>query len=491
MKKFKFSNEEVQKKYEEEVAALKKVISKDIDDSSYLWDETVKKYAVTMTKVNEILQSKGVKEQITSNLFKDLDRFLKRCSSTEFHIALVGAVKAGKSTLINALLGYEYASTKVTPETAVLTKFRKSTGKQGYVKVSFYLSSEWDNLWKSAQESRATVFLEEYKNLNAEKEKNNWLGQEPRKDICDSKEDLAKQILKWTSSKSVEHYFVKEVEVGLTEFDLPEGIVFVDTPGLDDVVEYRSNITRRYIDRANAVLVCVKSDALTGQEWGTICRVFTNTRSNPDKVYVIATQTDTLNRPRENWKEQREEWLKFLKGESAYADRELATHNLIEVSAYLYLLLKDINHIKEDDDRYWDLDSILRKFRVRNIEDIKEQNTYDTTLDCTRIDFLRTEIREKFSKDFKRILLLDIKDAYLSCKDSIKESLTEIRKNQEEILRTSQSSLEEIQKKQKEYEQKSREAEKDKKELEALLKQLKHATNQRADELVRAIKNLK
>ena len=184
MKKFKFSNEEVQKKYEEEVAALKKVISKDIDDSSYLWDETVKKYAVTMTKVNEILQSKGVKEQITSNLFKDLDRFLKRCSSTEFHIALVGAVKAGKSTLINALLGYEYASTKVTPETAVLTKFRKSTGKQGYVKVSFYLSSEWDNLWKSAQESRATVFLEEYKNLNAEKEKNNWLGQDPRKDIC-------------------------------------------------------------------------------------------------------------------------------------------------------------------------------------------------------------------------------------------------------------------------------------------------------------------
>ena len=202
-------------------------------------------------------------------------------------------------------------------------------------------------------------------------------------------------------------------------------------------------------------------------------------------------QTDTLNRPKENWKEQRAEWLKFLKGESAYADRELATHNLIEVSAYLYLLLKDINNIKEEDDRYWDLESILRKFKVRNIEDIKEQNRYDTMLDYTRIDFLRTEIREKFSVDFEKILLQDIKDAYLSCKDSIKESLAEIRKNQEEILRTSQSSLEEIQKKQKEYEQKSREAEKDKKELEVLLKQLKHATNQRADELVKAIKNLK
>jgi predicted GTPase len=113
------------------------------------------------------------------------------------------------------------------------------------------------------------------------------------------------EIQKWTSSKSVSHYFVKEVEVGLKEFELPEGVVLVDTPGLDDVVEYRSNITRDYIDRANAVLVCVKSDALTGQEMATIYSVFSNTRYNLEKVYIIATQIDTLNRPRENWMSSR------------------------------------------------------------------------------------------------------------------------------------------------------------------------------------------
>ena len=371
----------------------------------------------------------------------------------------------------------------------MLTKFRKS--KENYVKASFYSSYEWEELWKSAEKSKATIFLEEYKKLDAEKEKNNWLNKEPRKDICESSEELKNRISEWTSSKSVKHYFVKEVEVGLKEFGLPEGIVFVDTPGLDDVVDYRSNITRNYIDRANVVLVCVKSDALTGQEWGTICRVFTNTRSNPEKVYIIATQTDTLNRPEKNWEKQREEWFKFLKGESAYRDRELANRNLIEVSAYLYLLLKDIDSITEEDDRYWDLDSILRKYRIRSIEDVKVQNEYERMLDCTRIDFLRTEIRERFSKDFEKILLQDIKDAYLSCKDSIRESMAEIRKNQEEILQTSQSSLEEIQKKQREYEQKSREAEHDKKELENLLKQLKIATNQRADELIKSIKDLK
>ena len=84
-----------------------------------------------------------------------------------------------------------------------------------------------------------------------------------------------------TSSRFPEHYFVKEVEVGLTDIDLPDGVVLVDTPGLDDVVEYRSNITREYIDRANAVLICVKADALTGPEMATIYSVFSNTRYKP------------------------------------------------------------------------------------------------------------------------------------------------------------------------------------------------------------------
>ena len=74
----------------------------------------------------------------------------------------------------------------------------------------------------------------------------------------------------------------------MKEFDLPDGVVLVDTPGLDDAVEYRSDITREYIDRANAVLVCVKSDALTGAEFATICSVFANTRYNPEGCLIEA-----------------------------------------------------------------------------------------------------------------------------------------------------------------------------------------------------------
>lgn len=94
---------------------------------------------------------------------------MQRCSNPEYHIALVGAIKAGKSTLINALIGYELASTQVTPETASLTKFKSA--KEDFVNVTFYSQTEWSALWNSVTKSNAEVFIEEYKNLNADAEK--------------------------------------------------------------------------------------------------------------------------------------------------------------------------------------------------------------------------------------------------------------------------------------------------------------------------------
>lgn len=480
---FKFTSEEARKQYEDKLNNLQKIANSNDIDSAYLWDKTVQKYAAKMTKVRKILKSEGISNLVATKMFKDIDMFLKRCSDAEFHIALVGAIKAGKSTLINALLGHEYASTKVTPETASLTKFKK--GSMNYVKVSFYSKTEWEALWKSANDAKATVFLEEYAKVNADAEKNSWLGKSDKTVVCESKDELVIEIQKWTSSKSVCHYFVKEVEVGLKEFELPEGVVLVDTPGLDDVVEYRSNITRDYIDRANAVLVCVKSDALTGQEMATIYSVFANTRYNPEKVYIIATQIDTLNRPRENWIEQQEEWLKYLKGKGAYASLELAKKNLVPVSAYLFTLLKKYNDLNEDDDEYWDLDSIIRKFRIRDINE-----KYQEMLDFTNIALLKNKIQSEIVQDYKKILIDDIIGNYELCRESIKETMAKVKVAQEEIILTSQGGIEEIKKKQEEYDAKYQEAEGDRKELENLLRKLKMATSQRADELEKAIKSL-
>lgn len=485
MEKMVFHNEEVRRLYEEKVRRYEELANSPVNDTRYLWDAGVRQYAVTMEHVKSLLLADEIREVITSRMIKNMDMFLAKCSNAEFHIALVGAIKAGKSTLINALLGYEYASTKVTPETAALTKFKKMD--QNCVRVVFYTSEEWDTLYKSAEESRATVFLEEYDSLNAEQEKKSWLDKDPETFLCETKDELVKEIQKWTSSKSSTHYFVKEVEVGLKEFELPNGVVLVDTPGLDDVVEYRSNITREYIDRANAVLVCVKSDALTGPEMATIFSVFSNTRYNPGKVYIVATQLDTLNRPRENWMEQQAEWLKYLKEKGAYGSMMLAKKNLIPVSAYLYTLLTEFDSIKEGEDKYWELDSSLSKLRIR-IENIHEH--YQELIDFTNINLLKNKIQSEIVSNYKKLLIDDIAGTYELCRDEIRDTMRKIKLVQEDIIKTSQGDLEEIKRKQEEYTKKYQEAEADKRELERSLSKLRNVTKKRADDLERAIKNL-
>lgn len=486
MVEFKFTNEDARKAYESKLSALKKIADDQSVDKAYLWDATVEKYAGKISKVKKMLETEGINDCITTKMFKDMNNFLKRCSDAEFHIALVGAIKAGKSTLINALLGYEYASTKVTPETAALTKFKK--GEDNAVRVTFYSQSEWNSLWKSAEEAKATVFLEEYAKLNGDAEKNNWLGKESQMFPCKTKDDLVNEIQKWTSSKSVCHYFVKEVEVLLEDFELPNGVVLVDTPGLDDVVEYRSNVTRDYIDRANAVLVCVKSDALTGQEMATIYSVFANTRYNTEKVYIIATQTDTLNRPIENWKDQREEWLKYLKGSGAFGSLDIAKKNLVAVSAHLYTLLNQYNDIKEEDDKYWELSSILGKFRIgmKNIHD-----KYQELLDFTNISLLNKKIQREIVDNYKQLLIDDIVGGYEICKESIRETMLRIKREQEELIKVSMGSIEEIRKQKEQYDRDYQAAEDYRKSLDELLKKVKMATTKRADDLENAIMNLR
>lgn len=41
--------------------------------------------------------------------------------------------------------------------------------------LSFYTSADWEELWKSATSTTNSVFIKDYKKLNADVEKNKWL----------------------------------------------------------------------------------------------------------------------------------------------------------------------------------------------------------------------------------------------------------------------------------------------------------------------------
>lgn len=481
-------NNELEKEYQRRKEEIQNIINEPIDDSKYSWNETVKRYATTIEQVKKAFLINEMRPHIPKKLIDDMDIFLRRCTTPEFHIALVGAIKAGKSTLINAILGYELASTEVTPETASLTKFKSAT--EDYIEVVFYTQEEWSTLWKSVTKDSASIFVDEYKNSNAKAEKNKWLGKNKQQYTCKNKDILKKEINKWTSSKSPAHYFVKEVIVGLKDFDLPEGVVLVDTPGLNDVVEYRSNITRDYINRANAVLVCVKSDALTGNELITIYNVFTNTRNNVEKVYIIGTQMDTLNNPIADWNKQKDEWLKYLKDDSCYSNLRLANQKLIGVSAYLYTILKEYKEkqLDEKNPKFRYLRSTFYKLDIDNLKDINKD--YEKIKDFTNIEFLKIKLQNEIISKYKQLIIDDIISSYKYCTEDLKEKIIDIKKGQEDIINASQQGIDEVTHKKNEYEAKLNQVLQEKKDLNNLVEELKISTTKRVDELVKAIRDL-
>jgi GTPase SAR1 family protein len=468
----------------EEVAKFLECVEKNKSSVNVVWNKTIERYARNIEKMKLLIQHEKLKEEFSEKLVSRLDNFINKCSNPEFHIAFVGAIKAGKSTLINALLGNNLASTSVTPETAALTKFRASR-HANYIKLTFYNDVEWELLWKSVQESKSDIFQEEFHNLGAEQEKNNWINRETIIKEFDDVRELKHEIQKWTSSKYATHYFVKEVEVGLKDFPLPTGVVFVDTPGLDDPVKYRSDITRKYIDRANSVLVCIKSDALTGGELATIYSVFANSRYNPEKIYIIATQLDTLNKPEEDWKKQRDEWIKILKREDCYNSIQLAQKNIVAVAAHVNNLVREYASIEYESDDWWDLDSIARKFRIRDVE-----NNLDKLMDFSNIELLKIKLRDEIIEKHKELLIEDLIQDYKNIKEDLMKKFNEIKERQINVLEASNKGIEEIQKKREESLKKLKAIKAEEEEMQRLLEQIQIATSKRAEELFRTINGL-
>lgn len=458
------------------------------DLKSYNWNPKVANFASKIYQTKQLLQWGQLAQLVPEDLNKQIDNFLKYSSDAEIHVAFVGAIKAGKSSLINALLKEDLASISVTPETASLTKFKASETNQHSIKVTFYSRDEWSNLWNSAQEGKATVFINEYNKLQAEAIKDDYVGKKEHIIACQTINELKKEIFKWSSSKTATHYFVKELEIGLANTDIPKGVVFVDTPGLDDVVDYRSNITREYIDRANAVLVCVRSEALTGSEMSTIIRVFANTRHNPEKVYIIGTKYDALNLPEVDWQKQREEWLKYLEVDSAYGSRELAEKNLVITSSMLYQIAMHEKDTDISSDKFFGLMSVLAKFKL--MPDQIEANT-EKLIEISNVAYLNDKINKTLLLNYQDDLVKDIDQRFVVLRKQINKFVKEVAQSQTEILEVTQKSLDEIENFKNKQMSLLNKLNKEKLELEEDLANFEKTATERSKELLDAVRALK
>lgn len=450
-----------------------------------LWDDTMDLYAAKVEKFQSILGT-GVLDIDQGSLDDLKDKFkvfLKECRHPEFQIAFVGTIKTGKSTLINALLGHNYSSTAVTPETAALAKFRSS--EKDYINVTFFSPEEWNKLWKSRE--GADSFMREYKSLGAAKEKKRWVGHDMIH--CElANEAIEQELNKWSSSKSPQHFFVKEIEVGLSSLpkDFPKQVVFVDTPGLSDPVAYRSEISRQYIKQANAVFVCVEAQKMNKEELKTISAVLSFSAHNKRKVFIIATHWDTMNDPVEDWAEQRAYLAKTLAEPGFYNSVEMADANILHSSAFIHNLCRDYNTLNKAS-----LKSLRRFAMAMDLDPYNlTKRDIEKLDDYSNIHQIRALIQDRLLKNYSELLYGDVKRQYDELFHLLHRNATDLRASYQERIDATGKDLAGIL---RDFEQKKKDADEIREgrdRLKAALDAVKRRTNERINEYQKVIKNL-
>lgn len=474
-------------KYKGKINKLDRLSKEQVVSSEYEWNQDVKEYVRKLGNVKKIFNSFELKEEI-SDLVKKINDFEIKCSDSKLNIALVGAIKAGKSALINALLNTDLASVNETPETASLTKFLSSGSDKNYIEIKFYTTSEWNELWESINNSGVSgnVFLSDYTSMKSENYKSEYLNKEDIKKEFTDMLELKKEVTKWTSSSSPTHYFVKEVKIGLANDIIPKNVIYVDTPGLDDVVEYRSNITRDYLSKADCVLLCIKSDSLRGDEYKTLTSVFSNVK-HPEQVYVIGTQIDGANDILENWKKQKLEWTKYLKDDTAYREEKLVSTNLIGVSSYLQTLLYKYKNglMKNNDFENIQLKIIMMKLGY-DLEKLDDDMCLKL-LEIANIENLRNTIKKNIILNKEKYLLDNIDNIYNILKNEIIERMTVLKNGEEDIINDSKKSTEEIEEKKIELQEKLNEYEKEKENSQIVIKDINNYIKEEINDVMKKI----
>ena len=203
------------------------------------------------TKLNLLLTAiENLKQAVeTPRLQERLQVIPERLENQRFSIGITGVMNAGKSTMLNALLGQEVLGTSVVPETANLTLIKYA--KNPYAIVNFWNAKEWSKIEEGAQSLKSLeAFVKESKAHFGDTF--NTLITPKGESASISVEDLALYTSAKHSDKKCN--LVKSVELYTDLKFVQDGVQIVDTPGLDDPVVQREEITLEYLSECDLMI---------------------------------------------------------------------------------------------------------------------------------------------------------------------------------------------------------------------------------------------
>ena len=222
------------------------------------------------------------------SLLQAMDKNLTKLEEQRFCIGITGVLSAGKSTFLNALLGQEVLGTSSVPETANLCVLRY--GETPRARVHFWSKEQWEDLEsQSAYDSNLKAFVKESKEHFKDTLQDFITSPKYSKDI--ELNDLSA----YTSANHTSKFcnLVEKVELFMPLAFLENGVEIVDTPGLDDPITKREDITREYIEHCDMLIHIMNvSCAATQKDIDFILEALLE--QNISRLLVVLTRIDLL-----------------------------------------------------------------------------------------------------------------------------------------------------------------------------------------------------
>lgn len=404
-------------------------------------------------------------------------------------VGIIGGIKAGKSTFLNALIfdGESVLPQAATPMTAALTRMVYSE-KKNYAKIHFYTKDGWAGIKRLAEEfdekldhlvaeklrekQKARERMQKFKNMQssssqshaievtpAEKERlkkklpeslrssrqlvdmalknrldaEKYLGTEGEIDLGT---DIHQGLADYVGAKGRFTPIVSYIELGLDN-SLLKGMEVIDTPGLDDPVIARSKVTKNYLAHCDVVFVLSRGSAfLTGEDKKLIDSVLPAEGVKVKKL--IASQFDNValdyNPNQSGKKTVQEVWNDFGKETIKtariwwQARKEKEEMKPMLVSSLFYSAARKMEKkqtLSEEEEH------VLTQFETNFIGFTR---TPEMLYELSQIHTIRNNVWEEIRKKKEEILEQKSKDFVADKKAGCLEKLREIRSQVENNL---------------------------------------------------------
>lgn len=193
-----------------------------------VFKETVSKLDVQLDKLLEIAQNTGTQQDVVEKI-----KTLKEKNQSEnFKVLVMGEFSAGKSTMINALIGEPILPERALTATAIITEIKYGEEKKA---VIYPIKGRWKG--GDAPFNVPVTELRKYLLINHN------IGDADVKDAN-------------TMEGNVIASPFEKAEVFMPLDILKDGVEIIDSPGLNDPASH-GDITHKYLPNVHAIIYCV------------------------------------------------------------------------------------------------------------------------------------------------------------------------------------------------------------------------------------------